>query len=266
MTGSVRSLAFRTDLALLAAQGAEIAEGAGATVVRMPGNPAFRWGNFLLVPEAGAPEDRILEHAAVFPGAGFTTVGVDDPHPCLDEGAWLSAGFSIERHAVLVADRAPAMAGPVVRPLTTDADWAAETAIAISLDADPDGTPDPVQAAFSRQRTEEKHRLTERGRAVWLGVELDGAVVATAGIADAGDRTARFQDVQTAEGHRRRGCAGALIAAGVRTAARRFGSVRFVLVAERDGPAIGLYRRLGFRETETQLRLTRLGGAVGPTA
>lgn len=266
MSRSAGSLAFRIDLALLAAQGAEIAAGADATVVRMPGNPAFRWGNFLLVPEAGDPAARIRQHAAAFRGAGFTTVGVDDAHPVLDEGAWLTVGFTIERHAVLVADRAPAVAGPAVRPLTSDADWAVETAIAISLDEDPDGAADPVQTDFSRRRTAEKRRLTDAGRAVWLGAEMDGAIVATAGIADAGDATARFQDVQTAADHRRRGCASALIAAGVRTAARRFGSVRFVLVAERDGPAIGLYRRLGFRETETQLQLTRLGGAVGPTA
>lgn len=266
MTAPAGSLAFRTDLALLAAQGADVVAGSDATVVRMPGNPAFRWGNFLLVPEAGDPATRIRQHAAAFPGAGFTTVGVDDAHPALDEGAWLAAGFTIERHAVLVADRAPAVAGPAVRALEHDADWAAETAIAISLDEDPDGVADPVQVDFSRRRTEEKRRLAETGRAVWLGAEVDGAIVATAGIADAGDATARFQDVQTAADHRRRGLASALIAAGVRTAAQRFGSARFVLVAERDGPAIALYRRLGFRETETQLQLTRLGRAVGASA
>jgi ribosomal protein S18 acetylase RimI-like enzyme len=261
-----RSLAFRTDLALLTAQGAEVEAAADGAAVRMPGNPAFRWGNFLLVPEAGDPRARIRQHAAAFPGAGFTTVGVDDPHPVLDEGAWLSAGFEIDRHAVLVADRAPVVSGPAVRPLLSDDDWAAETAISVSLDADPDGRVDPAQEDFSRRRTREKRRLAEQGRAVWLGVERDGVIVATAGIADAGDRTARFQDVQTAAEHRRQGCASALVVAGIRTAATRFGSVRFVLVAERGGPAIGLYRRLGFREVETQLQLTRLGGTVSGTA
>lgn len=254
------SLAFRTDLALRVAQGATVTGGGeDTTVVRMPSNQAFRWGNFLLVREAGDPAERIRRHAAEFPGAGFTTVGVDDAHARLDEGAWLSAGFTIERHAVLVADRAPAVAErPAVRPLTTDADWAVEVAISMSLDEDPDGRRDPVQAEFNRRRTAEKRALTESGRAVWLGAEVDGELVATAGIADAGDAVARFQDVQTAAAHRRRGCASALVAAGVRVAAGRFGSVRFVLVAERDGPAIGLYRRLGFREIETQLQLTRL--------
>ena len=98
-----RSLAFATDLALRRAEGAEVDRSPGATIVRMPGNPTFRWGNFLLVPEAGDPAVRLAQHAAAFPGAGFTTVGVDDAHAVLDEGAWLSAGFDIERLAVLTA-------------------------------------------------------------------------------------------------------------------------------------------------------------------
>lgn len=254
----IGSLAFATDLALLAAQGAVIEREEHRTVVRSPENPAFRWGNFLLVPTAGSPERRAAEHEAAFPGAGFVTVGVDAAHPVLDEGAWLSAGFEVERLAVLVADRTVAAGPATVRPLASDADWAAETAIAQAEDGD-----DEDQASFSALRTVAKRRMADAGRAVWLGAEVDGEVVATAGVADAGLGTARFQDVQTLPAFRRRGLAGALVAAGIRTAAQRFGSARFVLVAERQGPAIGLYRRLGFREVETQLQLTRLDAPPG---
>jgi ribosomal protein S18 acetylase RimI-like enzyme len=253
------SLAFRTDLALLAVQGAELSTQADGTVVRMPENPAFRWGNFLLVQRAGDPAARIAQHREAFPDARFTTIGVDDAHPELDEGAWLSAGFDVERLAVLVAERAPVAAGTGVRPFRSDEDWSAETAIAMEEDEEAGAE----HVRFSRLRTLEKRRMADAGHAVWLGVEQDGVLVATAGVADAGDRTARFQDVQTRAAHRRRGYATALIAAGVRTAAERFGSRRFVLVAERQGPAIGLYRRLGFREVETQLQLSRIDAPVG---
>jgi GNAT superfamily N-acetyltransferase len=249
-----RSLAFATDLALRAAEGAVIDRGPLATTVRMAGDPAFRWGNFLLVPEAGEPAARRAEHAALFPGAGFTTVGVDDAHAVLDEGAWLSAGFEIERLAVLTARGPVAGATSGVRPLVSDEDWAAEARIALELE----DAPDDVHLAFLRRRTAERRRAVDRGRLIWLGVEAAGEIVATAGIADAGDRVARFQDVQTTEVQRRRGHASALIAAGVRVAADAFGSALFVLVAERGGPAIGLYRRLGFREVETQLQLSRV--------
>lgn len=256
MTGS---LAFRTDLALLTLQGAEITSGSGGTVVRMLDNPAFRRGNFVLVREAGDPAVRVAQHAAAFPGAGFTTIGVDDAHARLDEGAWLSAGFEIDRLAVLVADRAPTASTDGVRPLTSDDDWAVEGAIA----REEDQQADPTQIEFSRQRSVEKRAMADAGRAVWLGAEVDGEIVATAGIADAGDRTARFQDVQTLAAHRRRGRATALIAAGVQVATTRFGSTLFVLVADRVGPAIALYRRLGFHEVETQLQLSRVDPPAG---
>lgn len=254
MTGS---LAFATDLALREAEGASIDRTADVTTVRMAGNPAFRWGNFLLVPEAGSPGTRVREHAAAFPGAGFTTIGVDDAHAVLDEGAWLSAGFEIERLAVLTARGAVAAADTGVRVLVSDADWAAERRIALELE----DAPDAAHLLFTSRRTEERRRAAALGRTIWLGVETDGEIVATAGIADAGGGVARFQDVQTAAAHRRRGHASALIAAGVRIAARTFRSALFVLVAERGGEAIGLYRRLGFQEVETQVQLSRVDPA-----
>ncbi|MBW4042079.1 MAG: GNAT family N-acetyltransferase [Acidobacteria bacterium] len=254
-----RSLAFATDLALRSAEGGEVVRGQRSTTVRMATNPTFRWGNFLLVPEAGDPAARLAEHAAVFPGAGFTAVGVDDAHAVFDEGAWLSAGFDIERLAVLTVAHAVSAADTGVRPLRSDEDWAAEGRIALELE----DAPDDAHVRFTRLRTAERRHAVRSGRAVWLGVETGGGIVATAGIADAGGGVARFQDVQTSVAHRRRGHASALVAAGVGIAAGEFGSALFVLVAERGGPAIGLYRRLGFREVETQVQLSRLDAPTG---
>ena len=253
---TARSLGFATDLALRAAEGSEVLRSGGVNVVRTPGNPAFRWGNFILVPEAGDPEARVRQHAAAFPGAGFVTIGVDDARAEVDDGAWRAAGFEVERLVVLTAERAlqqPA-ARALVRPLQSDDDWAAQTAIAFELE--PDG--DDAHLEFTRRVTAVKRAAVERGSMLWLGVEDGGRIVATAGVGDAGGGLARFQDVQTREPFRRRGYAGALIAAGVAAAARAFGSSRSVLVAEPDGPAIGLYRRLGFRDVETQVQLSRV--------
>lgn len=249
-----RSLAFATDVALRTAEGSAAARSGDALVVRTPGNPAYRWGNFLLVPAAGDPAARVREHAAAFPGAGFTTVGVDDAHPALDEGAWRSAGFEVERLAVLTSHDPAPVPGTGVRPLASDDDWAAVTAIALELAE----APDEEHVAFTRRRTEDQRGLVERGRAVWLGAEVDGRVVATAGVAAALPGVARFQDVQTAVAHRRRGHASAVVAAGLRVAREDLACGTAVIVADRAGPAIGLYRRLGFREVETQLQLSRV--------
>ena len=47
----VRSLAFRTDLALLERGGTEVTDRGTHLVVRTPGNPTFYWGNFMLLSE-----------------------------------------------------------------------------------------------------------------------------------------------------------------------------------------------------------------------
>jgi ribosomal protein S18 acetylase RimI-like enzyme len=251
------SLGFATDLALRRAEGAQVLRRTGATVVRTAENPGFRWGNFLLVPEAGDPATRAAEHAAALPGAAFTTIGIDDAHPALDEDAWRAAGFEVERLAVLTREGAPAADRRGVRVLSSDADWAAEAAIALELEPAPDAAHD----AFARQRTASRRRAVEDGRLLWAGVEQDGEIVATAGIGDAGDGVARFQDVQTRMAHRRRGHATALVAGLAAAAVDAFGSTRLVIVAERDGPAIGVYLRLGFREAEEQVQLSRIDPA-----
>lgn len=69
---------------------------------------------------------------------------------------------------------------------------------------------------------------------------------------------ARYQNVGTLTAFRRRGIAGRLVRAGAALAAARWGCDGLVIVADADGPAIGLYRRLGFQDAETQLQITRM--------
>ena len=85
-----RSLAWRTDLALLLAAGSEVDDRGDHLVVRTPANPGFYWGNFLLldVPagERSArmtePPDRMESAGAAFHAAvaeGFRTLAAAEP-------------------------------------------------------------------------------------------------------------------------------------------------------------------------------------------
>ena len=56
----VRSLAYRTDLALLTLGGSTIEHRDDHLVVRTPDNPLHWWGNFLLLPAARPRRDRAL--------------------------------------------------------------------------------------------------------------------------------------------------------------------------------------------------------------
>ena len=57
----ISSLANRTDLAMLERSGSEISDRGTHLVVRTPDNPTFWWGNFLLLAEAPADEERAAE-------------------------------------------------------------------------------------------------------------------------------------------------------------------------------------------------------------
>ena len=76
----VTSLGFATDLALRVLEGAEITDRGDYLVVRIPDNPTFYWGNFLLLagwPEPGTGNSWLARFAAEFPHAGHIALGVD---------------------------------------------------------------------------------------------------------------------------------------------------------------------------------------------
>lgn len=257
MTGS---LAFATDLVARVAEGGAVEQSDGFRVVRTPDNPAFRWGNFLLADDAVDlvdPERWALRHRAAFPGSGFVTVGVDDPDPAFDESAWRAAGFDVERSTVLRGDTATVGRSDAgIEEVTGEAAWADVEAIELEL-----GAGETDHAAFVRRRIDAERSAVAAGLAAWLGLQGDGRIVSALGVLPAPGGIARYQNVGTLTAHRRRGAAGRLVRAGAALAAERWGCTGLVLVADPDGPAIGLYRRLGFRDAETQVQLTRTAGS-----
>src|SRR5436305_14098375 len=72
------SLGFRTDVALRIAEGAEVADRGDCLVIRTPDNPAFWWGNFLLLAAwPGEGDGWLARFAAEFPHARHAAIGVD---------------------------------------------------------------------------------------------------------------------------------------------------------------------------------------------
>ena len=76
----LRSLGYRTDLALLRLDGSVVEDRGTHLVVRTPANPTFHWGNFLLLPrppEPGRAEHWVETFEREFPDALHRTFGVD---------------------------------------------------------------------------------------------------------------------------------------------------------------------------------------------
>ena len=103
----VRSLGYRTDLALLRLGGSELEDRDDCMVVRTPHNPTFWWGNFLLLPDVPAADetDRWLERfAEALPDAGHVALGFDGAtRAASDLAAFTERGLRCEAATVMTA-------------------------------------------------------------------------------------------------------------------------------------------------------------------
>jgi hypothetical protein len=252
----VTSLGFQTDLALRALEGAEVTDRGDYTVVRSPDNPAFWWGNFLLLagwPEPGTGDAWLARFAAEFPQAGHLALGVDaGREPAQVPAEFLAAGLEFERATVLscAAVQPPPRLNTEAefRRLESD-DW--EQSRDLGIRCYGDGGP------YLERRVGARRRLTQSGRAAWFGAFTDGRLLSQLGVCDAGGGLARYQDVETDPGARRRGLAGTLVwRAGV-YAAGAFGAGTLVIVADPAEEAIRVYRACGFADAQGQFSFQR---------
>ncbi len=258
----IRSLAYRTDVALLQAGGSRVTAGDDCIVVRTPGNPTFWWGNFILIPQIprsrGELERRIETFRAEFPTAEHLAIGVDGV--AADEAAIAGllpeVGCEVDHSPVLSASPLPPGLPPpgvVIRPLSSDDDWAAQAAMTTYSDL----PETEASRAHARARLATQRAMVARGVGTWLGAFLDGGLRASLGIFGSGNGLARYQDVLTHPDWRRRGLAGALIGAASSFALTELRARTLIIVADDGSDACRLYQALGFVVREQQTSLTR---------
>ncbi|WP_210503043.1 GNAT family N-acetyltransferase [Nocardioides xinjiangensis] len=260
---NVGSLGFRTDLALLTASGSLVEDRGTHLVVRSPENPSYFWGNFFLLarlPVPGGEKEVVGAFHTEFPNADHVSIGIDTAD-LTDEAraAFEAAGLTVDVATVLTATelRAPREVEAEVRPLESEEDWEARAQLSRRLYPE---TSEEAFLAFARNKNVQERRLVDAGRGRRFGAFVDGALVSTAGVFVTEEGVARFQSVETHPDHRRRGLASAVVHAAGRHALDRLGVRTLVIVADTDGEAIGLYRRLGFVDAERQLMMEKRGG------
>ena len=76
----VTSLGYRTDLMMRALEGSQVVHHPGYLTVRTPANPAFWWGNFVLLSGEAArqgPEPGLALMRSEFPAAAHVALGID---------------------------------------------------------------------------------------------------------------------------------------------------------------------------------------------
>ncbi len=261
----VRSLGFRTDLMVRRLADSEITDRGDHIVVRSPAAPNFYWGNFLLLSEScdlKDPEVWLDRFSDNLPAARHVAIGWNGTSTRALPGleGLTTLGMELDLGTVMTAPQLlpPEGAAPriAVRRLSSESEWRALHRLEEELWAE-ENRDAPGYLEFLTSRVAETRRLSEGGRGACFGVFEGDRLVSTAGVVCA-NRVARFQNVETRPDRRRRGLAGAVVAAAGAFSRERLGAGLLVIVADPAGPAISLYRRLGFQETEPQISLLRV--------
>ena len=259
----VRSLGFCTDLMVRRLAGSEIVDRGDYLLVRSSDFPDYYWGNFILVSESSSDDaERCLGMFATwFPNAEHVAIGVDGTDGRVGDAAGFSAlGVTTEVGSVLTTDTTPRVRRPnttaLFRPLRSSDDWLqlAELHQRVDIDA---GQDSPEHLSFIDRKAEESRMLSLTGRAEYFGAFVGERLTSSLGIVSDGNGTARFQVVVTHPESRRQGLAGTLVAMAEIFGLDQMGCRRLVILADPDGPAVGLYRALGFSGDELAVQLLR---------
>lgn len=264
----------RTDLHLAALDG-HVEEDDGFIVIRRPDNPGYYWGNYLLLPqppEASAIAGWVERAQSIFansPGVEHVLLRWDGS-PLSDEAAAMARKLEmtsdqgLELHAKqLTAPASTASAltasGSTVSVRRLDMESEHDSIVALNLLCDPaEQSGAPTYVAFKQGLRRAWSVWNRTGAAHWWGAFLDGDLVAQCGMVECPGGLGRFQSVETHPDFRRRGLCSSLITI-VGEDALAYGSEELFLAVDGEGPAIGLYERLGFRRGSHQHSLL-LGG------
>ena len=247
---------------LLGLQGSVIEQRISYLVVRTPASPTFYWGNFLLLDGPATPgtvSSWIATFAREFPGAGHVAIGVDGTDGNAgDQTELTAAGLQVERNTVLTATATTPPPRPneraEFRVLESDADW--QAALDLQEAGHADDEPEGWQG-FQGRRLRAKRHMQEQGHGAWFGAFEGERMVSGLGVFSDGSGIARFQDVDTHPDHRNKGLAGTLVYRASQYALDEMAAQTLVIVADPAGPAIRIYRSLGFGDAETQVQLQR---------
>jgi ribosomal protein S18 acetylase RimI-like enzyme len=266
MDASINSLVWATDIDVLAPDRI-LERRAGYWVVQSPSNPTFWWGNLLLFDAAPAGGDGrrwpglFAQEFAGRPEVRHCTLAWDrvDGEPGAADRELVAQGFELEWTAGLVARPAQLVDHPAasrevtVRALDPGGDeplWQAvievQTATAIEQERESDLG---YHVNFLRRRQLEQREIFAHGRGSWYVALLGDAVVGSLGVVVTGGR-ARFQSVDTAAAFRRQGIARRLVLDAARDTCVKHRIDHFVIAADPDYHAIGIYEGLGFARVE----------------
>jgi len=257
----VRSLGYGTDLTIRVLEGSQVEDRGDYLVIRTPQNPAFWWGNFLLLsapPPTGQVGEWLARFEAEFPGVSHVALGVDVTEAdAVDPRELIAAGLRLTRSAVLTASKVHVPPRPnakaIYRRLSGDDDWGQAAELRAVVSAGEPGS----EPGFLRARLAAERAMTEAGHGSWFGAFIDGRLLAQLGLITGKTGLARYQDVETHPAARRQGLAGSLVWHAGQDALATDGAGTLIMVADPADVAIRVYRSVGFADAQAQIGFER---------
>lgn len=252
----------------------------GYLVVRSPGNPGHYWGNLLLFDEPPAPGEGARWEAC------FEAEFADEPRVRHRTFAWddvagargsaqeefVARGYDLEETVGLIATADELRAhvrenrDVVIRALDpapgADAHWW-DGVLELQIAGRDDRHAEALHRTFSLRLLGDRRSLFRDGRGAWYVAHYpdDDEVVGSCGVVVTAGR-GRFQVVDTATAHRRRGICSRLVVEAARRSTEKYGAERFVIGADPGYHALGLYESLGFKPAERVSGVYRWPGSA----
>lgn len=263
---TLQSLTMRTELLTLSGI-SHLTQHDGYVVQFTPSEPDFWMGNQLIL------SDKILSATTGFalfethfPDARHRSIVWDipnlDPNRIMDvarTGCEIE-GFDALRLAGDLRD-APPPDGIVIRPLDGANDWAKAQALQTVTGIE-DGRDAVTYVPYLERRNAGRREQIAKGIGQWFGAFDGDRIVAQMGMFH-DDTVARYQSVETAASHRRRGICSALLRHCALWALDRAPNAEVVIVAKADSDAGRLYRKMGFVHVEIIYGVVRAGDQAG---
>lgn len=262
----VKSKAYETDLLLIAETG-RVDHRESYVVARMPENPGFYWGNFLLMPEAPKKGDssrwlglfkKEFGNDADIHHITFGWDGTDGDNGELDE--FKAEGFKLDRADVLTAGPfdlvrpSQPLEDLEMRPLESDEDWM--MAVDLQILCRGAGFDPAAYREFKVRRMRAFRRMVEQDRGRWYGAFHDNRLVGDLGLFSF-DGTARFQLVESHPDHRRKGICRNLMYFAANDFLLTGDAEELIVVAEEDSMESKIYQSLGFKVSEKQVGVVK---------
>lgn len=257
----LKSLGIQTDLLFRRFEG-EVIEKENYLVIRTPKNPGYRWGNFIVFPEA--PQTGALEKwKSIFaseigtpPEYNHFVFGWDNTEGALGIiQPFLDEGFKLEKTSVMTAQKVNAPArlnnNCLIRTFKKE-DWPIWLELELAMNqAQPEHSQEEDDGFrhFLQAKAREYQSMIEAGLGQWFGAYIDGNLASSLGLF-VWNKLGRFQMVATHPHYRRLGLAGTLVYHASQKGFAEMGAETLVMCADPDYIAINIYESYGFKTAE----------------